>query len=144
MHPTIDEQLAGIARLIERAAERDPEDPALQRLQTAAGTLRRIAGSWAEILPFLTWDNDAMKRLLEDHRAALSKAQQVQLAALAADAIDPLCARSAHERNKALRGLLAELIQDLPSEASQLREAVGTHLKERIAREPSAGRRRRS
>jgi hypothetical protein len=142
MHPTIDEQLIGIARLVEQAAARDPEDPTLQRLRSAAGTLRRIAGSWAELLPYFAWDNRAMLRLFAEHAGALSETQRARVEALSSASIDPLCARAAHDRNKALRAVLSELIEGLPAAASELREALRAHARERIARDPSAGRTR--
>ena len=143
MHPTIDEQLIGIARLVEQAVARDPEDPTLQRLQSAAGTLRRIAGSWAELLPYFAWDNRAMSRLLAEHAGALNEAQRARVETLSSASIDPLCARAAHEHNKAFRAVLSELIEGLPAEPSALRGALRAHARERIARDPSAGRTRR-
>ena len=59
MRPTIEEQLDGVARLVEGAAGEVEDLPTAERLRTAAGTLRRIATSWDRGLPFLTWDNEA-------------------------------------------------------------------------------------
>jgi len=143
LHPTIDEQLEGIARLIERTADRHAADPSADRLRAAAGTLRRIAGSWAEVLPYLSGDNDAMVALLDRLSAELPDGAAARARALCAEKIDPLATRAVHDRNKALRGLLAEVVKTLPAEASAPRAAIGEHLRQRIARDPSSGRKRR-
>ena len=140
MHPTIDEQLEGIARLIDRTASRHPDDPSIDRLRTAAGTLRRIAGSWGEILPYLTWDNQAMTALLEE----IANDQPGSAAADAdrrlAQTVDPTRVGEMHDRNKELRGLLAEAVRQLPADPAPMRAKIAAHLRERIARDPSSGR----
>lgn len=140
MHPTIDEQLEGIARLIDRTLERHADDPAGDRLRTAAGTLRRIAGSWAEMLPYFTWDNAATSDLLGRLSERLPQETATRVRAVSQNPIDPLAARAAHERNKDLRSLLAEAIQALPPQETEARAEIAAHLRERIARDPFAGR----
>ena len=140
MHPTIDEQLEGIARLIDRTLERHADDPSGDRLRTAAGTLRRIAVSWAEMLPFFTWDNAATSELLERLADQVPEEIASRIRAAPESAIDPLSARAAHDRNKELRGLLAEVIQALPPQSTAARAEIAAHLRERIARDPFAGR----
>lgn len=142
MHPTIDEQLEGIARLVERAAERHPDDPSAKSLRTAAGTLRRIAGSWAEILPYLTRDNREMQRLLERFDSDLPKEVRARLGALVKEEVDPLSARAVEGRNRALRAVLADWVRRLPPSAEIPRAAIIACFRDRIARDPSAGRKR--
>ena len=108
MHPTIDEQLDGIARLVEQAAGRIDDGPTAERLRTAAGTLRRIAGGWSAVLPYLTWDNAATLALLEslgDRRPGSGGGGRP---------LDPLDAGAVHARNLELRALLAEAVRGLP------------------------------
>ena len=140
MHPTIDEQLEGIARLIDRTLERHAGDPSGDRLRTAAGTLRRIAGSWAEMLPFFAWDNAATLELLESVADQLPEEIASRVRAVPESEVDPLSARAAHDRNKELRGLLAEAIASLPPQSAEARSEIAAHLRERIARDPFAGR----
>lgn len=143
MHPTIDEQLERIARLIERCAERHPGDPSIDRLRTAAGTLRRIAASWEAMPGFLRWDNRATQTLLEGLARHLPEAAAASTRALAAAEIDPTAVRAAHDHNKALRASLAKAVQALPADAPEARAVIAAHLRERIARDPSSGRARR-
>jgi len=143
LHPTIDEQLEGIARLIDRTMERHPDDPSVDRLRDAAGTLRRVANSWAAMLPFLSWDNAAMRALLEKLDAKPPRAVAARARASAAAERDPLDVRAAHDENKLLRGLLAEVVQALPPGAAAPRAEIAAHLRERIARDPFSGRGRR-
>lgn len=143
MHPTIDEQLEGIARLIDRVAGRHPDDPSVDRLRTAAGTLRRIAGSWEAMPNFLSWDNESMVTLLETLGAQVPDGVATRARALTPSETDPPTVRTVHDRNKALRGLLAEVVQALPPDAAAPRAAIAAHLRERIARDPSSGRVRR-
>lgn len=143
MHPTIDEQLEGIARLIERTAERYPGDPAFDRLRTATGTLRRIAASWDKMLPFFIWDNDEMSTLLANLEPDLPPTLSTRARALARAKIEPTALRHVHDQNKALRALLAEAVHALPPDASAPRGEIAGHFRERIARDPSSGRARR-
>lgn len=165
MHPTVDEQLDGIARLIEQAAgdltagDLAADDlaagPMADRLRTAAGTLRRLAAAWPAVLPFLTWDNAATLRLLD----TLGEVPGSGVAAIAARAhavaaapLDPLDAAEVHARNLELRGLLAEAVRALPparppsegpsgdDPARVARSSVAAHVRARIARDPSGGR----
>jgi hypothetical protein len=140
LHPTIDEQLEGVARQIDRTLERHPDDDSVDRLRAAAGTLRRIADSWAAMLPFFTWDNAAMCALLEQLEAASPEVRAAGVRPLSAVEIDPLDVRAAHERNKVLRGLLAETVRALPSGGAAARAKIAAHLRERIARDPFSGR----
>jgi hypothetical protein len=163
VHPTIDEQLDGIARLVEQAAGRVDDVPTAERLRTAAGTLRRIGGSWWAVLPYLTWDNDSTLALLEllgggsdrhpgdpDRGGAARGGIAARTHEATAAPLDPLDVKAVHARNLELRALLAEAIRALPpaevggGAARAARAAVAAHVRERIARDPSGGLPRRS
>jgi hypothetical protein len=143
MHPTIDEQLEGIARLIERSVETTGDGPESERLRTAAGTLRRVSKSWALMLPYLTWDNEATASLIENLHIDISKDLLDQVHTIDSTPMDPLDFVAVHDRNNALRGVLAHAIQSLPASAGTARAAIASHVRERIARDPSSGRSRR-
>jgi hypothetical protein len=143
MHPTIDEQLEGIARLIDRSVETTGDGPECERLRTAAGTLRRISKSWTLMLPYLTWDNEATVRLLESLEIDLSQDLLDQVRTIGSTPMDPLDFVAVHDRNNALRGVLSDAIQSLPASADTARAAITSHIRERIARDPSSGRSRR-
>jgi hypothetical protein len=150
MHPTIDEQLDGVARLLQRVAgDLGPDDPTAERLRTAAGTLRRIAGSWAAMLPFLTWDNAATVALLDVLDEATGSAFGPRArtpAGESAEPPDPFDAEAVHARNLELRELLADAVRGLPPNAvdgaDRARAAAAAHVRARIARDPSGGRAR--
>ena len=155
MHPTVDEQLDGIARLVDQAAGRLPEQfdaATADRLRTAAGTLRRLAAGWSGVLPYLTWDNAATLALLEslgDLCEGRADGLGDRARAVASAPLDPLDAAAVHARNLELRALLADAVRALPppdgsGPASAARAAVAAHVRERIARDPSGGRPRRS
>lgn len=144
MKPTIDEQLEGIARLVERVVERHPDDPSVSLLRNGTGTLRRMARAWSEILPFLTWDNRAMCALFDRFDADLPEAMRTELRALKKVGIDPLSARDVEARNRAFRAVLAHWVRSLPPGSELLRSAITTHCRDRIARDPSSGRTRSS
>lgn len=143
MHPTIDEQLEGIARLIDRSVETAGDGPESERLRTAAGTLRRISKSWALMLPYLTWDNENTVNLLENLEVDLSNDLLDRVRTIDSTPMDPLDFVAVHDRNNALRGVLAHAIQSLPASADTARSAITSHVRERIARDPSSGRSRR-
>jgi len=136
-HPTIDEQLDGIARLIDRTVERLDTDPSADRLSAAAGTLRRIAGSWHAMAGYLSWDTEATLAVLEAHADVLPDGLTDRARRLAAEpADDPLDGRAAQDDNLAARDLLAEAVRSLPDDARAARTAFTSHLRERIARDP--------
>ena len=81
MHPTVDEQLDGIARLVDQAAGRLQEQldaATADRLRTAARTLRRLAAGWSRVLPFLAWDNAATLALVESLGDLFSPVQTLE------------------------------------------------------------------
>src|SRR5262245_65742470 len=67
MHPTITEQLRGYSRILDEVVA-----PAVDRgypsdvLAGIIANLRRLAGFWDRVLPFLEWDNRATAAVLLD------------------------------------------------------------------------------
>jgi len=143
MHPTIDEQLEGVARLVDAASAAVEDPPLAERLVAAAGTLRRLGASWTAVLPFLSHDNAEVVELLARLAPELPSTLAERAAALAGAPVDPLDAGAVHERNVALRGLLAEAVTALPVDASDARAAVARQARARIERDPFSSRSRR-
>ncbi|MEZ5232471.1 MAG: hypothetical protein R2749_07155 [Acidimicrobiales bacterium] len=83
MHPTVDEQLRGIGRLLEHAATGGGLAPAsADALDEARRRLRRLEGSWAQVLPFLTADNRFHRRAAGRAGAAGVRCPEVAAAAV--------------------------------------------------------------
>ncbi len=134
MHPTPQEQLGALAGIIAEVAanEQLPAD-AQQRLTLAVGQLRRLAGNVSARLPFLQHDNERTEALLGD-LGALPTVAAVELSLLD----EPV----AHERNKALRAALSELIGRLADDAAgdQARARIAAHLRARTQADPALNR----
>jgi hypothetical protein len=106
------------------------------------------------VLPYLTWDNAATLALLESLGEGAGSADGAGIADRAREVtggpLDALDAGAVHARNLELRALLAEAVRGLrPAEvgggpASEARAGVAAYVRERIARDPSAGRPRRA
>lgn len=146
MHPTPDEQLVAIERLIMRGTEgtrRGAEPTTIEADLTDASRLtRRLMRSWARRLPFLERDNELAIELLS---SLVSKqpdlTAQVTGAIRArenADAGEP----SAHQLNKSLQMLLADAVHALPDdEAGDAdRARIAAHLRARLAANPALHR----
>jgi hypothetical protein len=144
MHPTVDEQLRGVRRLLDGVAAGEQLSPrSAAALQDARSILRRLESSWSAVVPFLDWDNRATAALLDE------VASLVPGAALPAPHPLPLTAEPeldfevAHRRNLALRAALTDVIAALatpgvdPAAADRARGLVATHLRERLARDPA-------
>ncbi|MDQ4116586.1 MAG: hypothetical protein M3235_06435 [Actinomycetota bacterium] len=118
MRPTIDEQLAGAARLL-RLAEDDPEiTPAVADLvRNARRLVERVGDSWSQALPFLLQDNARTAALLGEKYAG----------------DDDLAGAAA--RNEELRASLTRRIHELPDGPE--RAAIGAHLRARVAADPT-------
>ncbi len=135
MHPTAEEQLAGVRRLLEAvAADEDLSTASAARLTDAGRILRRLQASWAGVAPFLAADNDASAGLL---------AQLAPHMPVAAEEPEPEpdSAEDVDQRNRRLRGLLAETIPHLDEDA---RRRVARHLRHRLDRDPTQRRAPRS
>jgi hypothetical protein len=119
MRPTIDEQLAGAARLLRLAeADREINDGAAALVRNARRLVDRVAASWSSALPFLEADNTRMAALLD----APMPGPDRDLAAAAA-------------RNEELRAALTQRIRTLPFGVE--RDAIGAYLRERVAADPT-------
>lgn len=154
MHPTVDEQLRGVRRLLELAAA----DPGLRAgsaslLADAGRQLRRLEGTWAEVLPFLVADNRATAAVLADVAPLLDAdlAEEVAgavartgTAALTEAERDGLDVAAAAARNDELRGLLSRAIAALPEgddpAGRRAGAAIAAHLRRRLDADPTNAR----
>lgn len=117
-------------------------------LADAGRLLRRLEGTWAEILPFLVADSRATAALLVD----LAPLLDGELATAIADAAARTAGGSAtlHElqiavaaaHNDELRGLLSDAIASLPDDEAGRRAtaAIGAHLRRRLDADPTNAR----
>lgn len=119
MRPTIDEQLAGAARLL-RLAEADPEigEGVAELVCNARRLIDRVAGSWSAALPFLEDDNAGIAALLGE--SAPEPAADLAAAAT---------------RNESLRAALTQHLRRLP--AGDERDAIGSYLRDRVFADPT-------
>lgn len=118
MRPTIDEQLAGAARLLRLAEAEAGMTPGIAELvRNARRLVDRVASSWSAALPFLREDNARTAALL-----GLDEPGSADLAEAAA-------------RNEQLRGELCDRIHRLP--AGDERAAIGAHLRARVDADPT-------
>jgi hypothetical protein len=120
VRPTVDEQLAGAARLL-RLAEQDPDcAPAVAELvRNARRLVERVGTSWTAALPFLLDDSA--------RTAALLGTDPPQ------PPTDDLAGAAA--ANERLRAALADRIRELPDGPD--RAAIGAHLRARVAADPT-------
>ena len=145
MHPTTEEQLAAVRRLLDDvAADAGLSERSRATLQEAASRLRRVERGAAARLPFLVADNEACRSLLAelddltpDIAAAAVLAVEAGVAR-GADHHEP----SAHQLNKELRGLLARAVRELPDGdgGAAWRRRLAGHLRTRTATDPSINR----
>lgn len=115
MRPTIDEQLAGAARLL-RLAETDPDvtPEVVEHVRNSRRLVERVAGSWSAALPFLRDDN----------------ARTAALLGLPTPPAEDLAVAAVH--NEELRDALAARIRQRLEPGD--RAAIGAHLRARVAR----------
>lgn len=146
MHPTVDEQLRAVRRLLDAVAG-DPglAGPSAQALADASRQLRRLEGSWAARLPFLTDDNRATVELLGEVAPLVADRPgwgEELAAAVAAAEVPTVAEPVAHDRNLALRRLLARAVHELPdSEAGDAARArIAAHLRRRLDADPALHR----
>ena len=142
MHPTVEEQLAAIQRLIDAVAG-DPmlsESSALL-LSDASRQLRRLAGSWAGRFEFLQRDNRDAAALLSSLGDQLGSwvDEANRLGELAGSAT---LESQAHDVNKSLRALLSRAARDLPDDEAgrAARATLSGYLRGRIAADPALNR----
>ena len=124
MRPTIDEQLAGVQRLL-GLVEADGGIPpeSVELLHNAQRLVKRVAASWSTSLPFLLDDNAQLSALLREPAAAAAPTDVAVAAA----------------RNDELRGSLSHLIRNLPCsvEGRARRAEIGRYLSRRVAADPT-------
>ncbi len=149
VRPTVDEQLAGIDRLLQLVAA----DPRLSAesgslLRDARRQLDRLRSSIELRLPFLLWDNAASAAVLAGVAPLLPPelADEV-VAATARSEADPTAGRSETEadlarRNDRLRDLLSAAITALPDDeaGTAARAAIIDHLRARVDANPALNR----
>lgn len=141
MHPTPEEQLNAILRLIEDAASdsRMAEEP--KALLADAGRLiRRLERSWSSRLPFLTRDNELAIELLSEIGPLLPVLQK-KIDALAGTATQP-DEPSSHAVNKQCQELLSEAVHLLPDDSAgdNGRARIVAYLRSRLAADPALNR----
>jgi hypothetical protein len=141
MRPTIAEQLRGLRRILAEVVtpEVGSAYPA-DMLQGVIANLEMLERALPAVAPFLAWDNEATAALLERAAPLLGEPISARVAELrAAPPVDPLDLEALHERNIALRGLLAEAVAPLadggPSAAARYGE-LRAHLRARMDRYP--------
>lgn len=126
MRPTIDEQLAGVRRLLSLAEADDGISPATHELlRNAQRLVERVSSSWAGAWAFLVEDNAHLAELL-GQPPMTDTATTADIAHAAA-------------RNEELRGSLAQLIAQLPGdpEGRARRSEIGRYLLRRVAVDPT-------
>ena len=140
MHPTSEEQLAAVRRLLDDVAADDGlTERSRATLEEAARRLRRIERGAAARLPFLVADNKASRALLDElDDLAPELAAAVPPVDQEAEHHEP----AAHRLNKELRGLLARAVHELPEteRGEGWRRRLADHLRRRIAADPSINR----
>jgi hypothetical protein len=140
MHPTTEEQLTAVRRLLDEVAADPGVSEASRRALTEAGRrLRRIERSGAARLPFLVRDNRECLALL-GQLEPLAPGLAGPLPVI--DDADEHHEPRAHELNKRLRGLLATAARRLPDKpgADAWRARLAAHLLRRIATDPALNR----
>jgi hypothetical protein len=118
VRPTVDEQLAGATRLLLLAETTKSTDDVPELVRNARRLVERVSDSWARALPFLEADNARTAALLGEP---------------VGEPAGDLSAAAA--RNEELRAALVERIRRLPRGAD--RDAIGAHLRERVATDPT-------
>jgi hypothetical protein len=140
MHPTNEEHLAAVRRLLDEVAA-DPglSDSSRRAIEEAAKRLRRIERSGAARLPFLVGDNRASRELMN---GLADLAPDLAAAVPPFDEMAEHHEPTAHELNKRLRVLLARAVHQLPddTEGDAWRARLATHLRNRIDTDPAINR----
>jgi hypothetical protein len=152
MHPTVDEQLRGVRRLLDGVVEADGgllSARSAAALDDARRIVRRLEWSWSLVLPFLDWDNRATEALLAELAALVPAAVPAGSTPTAAAATQaPAAAHPpelhfalAHERNLALRARLTAVVANLPegapAPAPEARALIAAHLRRRLETDPA-------
>lgn len=139
MRPTIEEHLTGTCRILKEIIEPQLADPhALVVLREVMRNLEQLQRGWAQVLPFLQWDNDRTAALLTLAQPHVTVALGTRLREEPPPVDDVLDVAGVEQRNELLRGLLSEVIGELaPSgDAGEMRRCIVAHLQDRASRNP--------
>jgi hypothetical protein len=126
MHPTIDEQLNGISRLLAHAAsETDLSASAQATFANISRLVQALQQSWSELPAFYLADNEQLTTLLADLSAATVSST--------------LAPPGGDELNVALRSALSTVIWQLPDgpHADKQRRRIRDYLLDRTAADPT-------
>jgi hypothetical protein len=142
MRPDIDEQLTGIARILERVVAPAVGDPyAADVLAGVTAVLDGIATGWADVAGFLAWDARETLALVAECAPALDTLDDASLTdvvaearALAAAPPLPLDTRALAVHHTKARALLARVAPVLPE--GEPRARVTAHMRARVDRYP--------
>lgn len=141
MHPTPEEQLGAILRLVDSAAtDAALADETKAMLADADRLIRRLERSWSGRLPFLTQDNERAASLLIDLGPLLPSLQNdIEEAVGGVEQPDE---PTAHTANKRFQELLARAVHLLPDDQSgdDGRARIVAHLRSRLAADPALNR----
>jgi hypothetical protein len=141
MHPTVEEQLRAIRRLVDDVAAHGSLDAdGVRRLALVSSQLRRLEANCAARLPFLLADNADAAATLASLGGVLPEVAGAAARISAGDA-EPGEAE-AHDRNTALRGLLARAVHELSDDdaSAAARTRIAAHLRRRLAADPTLNR----
>jgi len=139
MRPDVDEQLIGIAHILERVVAPAVDDAhASDVLVGVTAVLQGIANGWADVASFLAWDARETLALLMAAEPVLTDARVADVAgnarALAAEPPMPLDTHALAEHHTQARALLARVAPVLPE--GEHRSRVAAHMRARVERYP--------
>ena len=131
MRPDVDEQLSGIARILERVVAPAVTDAyAADVLTGVTAVLDGIANGWADVAGFLAWDARETLALIVEHSPELA----AEARSLAAEPPLPLDTRALADHHTQARALLARLAAELPE--GDARTRIAAHMRARVERYP--------
>lgn len=136
MRPSVEEQLLGSCRILETVVAPCVGDPLARTvLDNLVANLRMLTAALPKVAGFVRDDNAATTQLLQTLRAALPAdlAGRIAAATHAQPGSDDEPAQD--ERNRLLRGLLAEAVCS-PALTPALRAATEQHMINRASRVP--------
>lgn len=142
MRPTVEELLRGTCRVLQNVIEPELNSPyAVEMLHGLIRGLHSLEKNWAQLLPFLDWDNAATAALLRAARARVTPALAVRIdSVLTAASSENLNYVAIENRNHELRALLCEVIVALDGlddeQAFTARRDIQNHLETRSQRFP--------
>lgn len=135
MRPTISEQLRATRRILNEAVLPQIDNNYSARiLEMALSNLEMLETAWANVLPFLRWDNEAALKLLRQLRNEVGSDLASAIDQAESDPSgDSLDASALQARNEALQALVQKTIGACGPEG---RRRIHAQLLERTARYP--------